>query len=268
MGNILEAIDFPELVIGLAGPIGIDVDLIYRSAATALSAVGYDTTLIHITKEIETEQSNIAKPESGDFRSDVLYKMDHAKDLCVIHGSPDTLMRFALRAIRRHRIAHWTEYLRDHSCSDLSADDVEVNLEDRVVPKTVYFIRQLKRPAEVDLLRRVYGKQFILMSAYGTPDDRKKRIVNSLRRSMPLNTKEHKFQAHADELMYRDQDESEDTNGQHLRDTFPMADVFIDGIAADKIRFGVERFVDALFGRTDIAPTKDEYGITLLNQRR
>lgn len=32
---------------------------------------------------------------------------------------------------------------------------------------TAYIVRQLKRPDEANLLRRVYGRQFILVSAYG-----------------------------------------------------------------------------------------------------
>jgi hypothetical protein len=36
------------------------------------------------------------------------------------------------------------------------------------LPNQAYIIRQLKRPEEVSLLREVYGRQFILISAYAS----------------------------------------------------------------------------------------------------
>jgi cytidine deaminase len=49
--------------------------------------------------------------------------------------------------------------------------------------------------------------------------------------------------------------------GQQLRDTFHLADVFIDGVNRHEMDSKLGRFVQAFFGRTDIAPSKDEYGM-------
>ena len=61
--------------------------------------------------------------------------------------------------------------------------------------------------------------------------------------------------------MERDASEIGENLGQQLRDTFHLADVFIDGIAHDQMKTGIMRFIEAFFGKTDTTPRKDEYGM-------
>jgi deoxycytidylate deaminase len=119
----------------------------------------------------------------------------------------------------------------------------------------------VKRPEEVELLREVYGRQFVLISAYGSEADRKAILEEALKRSMPIGTSPVEISGFAEDLIFRDADEEGRRYGQHLRDTFPLADVFVDGIAKSAMTAKVGRFVDALFGRNEIAPTKNEYGM-------
>ena len=111
------------------------------------------------------------------------------------------------------------------------------------------------------MLRRVYGSQFILISAYGSAESRKRIIETKLKRSLQLDVLDHVISAKADGLMFRDMNEDGDAHGQHLRETFHLADVFIDGINKAEMDAKTVRFVEALFGRNDIAPTKAEYGM-------
>lgn len=159
-------------------------------------------------------------------------------------------MRFAMRAIQRHR-----------ATASKTKNNNDEEPQGRVQAKTAYMIRQLKRPQEVDLLRRVYGKQFVLVSAYGSIADRKKILENALKRSLPLNISDVDIGCKADGLMHRDQIEEDDKFGQNLRDTFHRADVFVDGVSKSAMMFMIERFVNGLFGRADIAPSKTEYGM-------
>jgi hypothetical protein len=99
------------------------------------------------------------------------------------------------------------------------------------VPSTAYIIRQLKRPDEISLLRKVYGKNFMLISAYGSPDQRLKLLEDRLRRSLPPSTPAYEVSAKATELMALDADEEGNDYGQHLRQTFHQGDVFIDGLS-------------------------------------
>lgn len=248
MANEFEAVSHPELVFGIAGAIGIDIDGIHRTLSDALASVGYQSVLIRITDEVADEVTNVPKPVATDFGAEISYKMSHASAVCRKYGSPDTLMRFAINAIRRHRA-------QNANPSDDQPEDEQVR------PRTAYIIRQLKRPEEVDLLRKIYGKQFVLVSAYGSAEDRKRVIEKALRRGLPLDRPDHEISAYADALIHRDQHEELDNHGQHLRDTFHLADVFIDGNSKNKMSAMISRFVDAFFGRADIAPTRWEYGM-------
>jgi deoxycytidylate deaminase len=256
MKNELDAVRFPELVIGIAGPLGIDIEEINLTLADCLSAVSYTAVPIHITREIANEVTNVPRPESPDFGADIEYKMSHASEVCRKYQAADTLMRFAIRAIRNHRASQGAA-----SRGENNEGGKDPLPEERVLPRTAYIIRQLKRPEEVRLLRKVYGKQFILVSAYGSFESRKRVLETRLRRSLPLNTLDHEIGARAEMLMHRDQHEDTDSHGQHLRDTFHLADVFIDGVTkADMVAMG-SRFINAVFGQADIAPSKAEYGM-------
>jgi hypothetical protein len=49
---IRDSSDFPELVFGVAGPIGGDIDSICDSLSNALRVVRYQSEIIHLTKEM------------------------------------------------------------------------------------------------------------------------------------------------------------------------------------------------------------------------
>ncbi|WP_241823739.1 anti-phage dCTP deaminase [Sphingomonas sp. Sph1(2015)] len=246
-------------MIGIAGPIGIDIDEISRTIEHSLDAVDYKTVTIRITDEIKDEATEVPIPVNPDYEALMKYKMDHASAVCRVNHAPDTLMRMAIRAIINYRAtASSDDELNDGSRFASSPDNSRTF---KVLPKTAYIIRQLKRPEEVELLRRVYGSQFILISAYGSAESRKRIIETKLKRSLQLDVLDHVISAKADGLMFRDMNEDGDAHGQHLRETFHLADVFIDGINKAEMDAKTVRFVEALFGRNDIAPTKAEYGM-------
>lgn len=256
MSDEPSAILHPELVFGIAGPIGIDIDAISQTLTQALQAVDYRTVNIRITAEIEKEQTEVLKPQSSDYEAVMSYKMDHASAVCRRYGSADSLMRFAMSAIRQHRAS-----LCEAGASEPAGDSDAIPPEERVVARTAYIVRQLKRPEEVELMRKVYGRQFVLISAYGSAESRKQIIVQKLKHTLQLNVPEHEISAKAERLMHRDMNEDGDVHGQHLRETFHRADVFIDGINKKEMEAKTVRFVEALFGKADIAPTKAEYGM-------
>jgi hypothetical protein len=115
--------------------------------------------------------------------------------------------------------------------------------ESTVVPRLAFIVRQLKRPDEARLLSQIYGKRFILVSAYGSEADRRSRLVREIKASLPLSTSSHDISSLADRLIARDFDEKSNDLGQHLSDTYHLADVFVDGINREKMRLGVSRFI-------------------------
>ncbi|MBU6462552.1 MAG: deoxycytidylate deaminase [Proteobacteria bacterium] len=124
-----------------------------------------------------------------------------------------------------------------------------------------YVVRQLKRPEEVALFRKVYGRQFVLISAYGPSEKRQQLLEDRLRHSLVPSSPHHEIICKATELIDKDAREDGEDFGQNVRETFHLADVFIDGLIRNEMDLKLDRFIQALFGKTDIAPTKAEYGM-------
>ena len=235
----------PELVIGIAGPIGIDIVAMADEIGRALGLVGYENEVVRVTDLMTAHPAPDVVQEGPDYFSTMNFKMDYANKLCELASDPEFLMRVAIEGIQKAR----REVLKRRGST------AEVAVE------TAYIIRQLKRPDEVSLMRRVYGKQFILVSGYGSEQHRRDRILEKGKASLPLSTPQPDIEKKASAILLRDHDEGVSRHGQHLRDTFHLADVFVDGINRDQMRSGIERFFQAFFGRVDIGPTKIEYGM-------
>lgn len=250
-----KAITHPELIIGISGPIGIDVPAITEEIVRALKELSYESHIVRVTDEMKKYPAAGVVQVGPDYFNSMMFKMDYANKLCEDASDAALLMRIAIQAIA---------IIRDANCEEYDGPDDDRELFERhseVLPQTAYIIRQLKRPSEVALLRQIYGKQFLLVSAYGSEEQRKERVHDSIRDSMPLSTSEADIAERVERIISRDYDEGEDANGQHLRDTFHLADVFVDGINRGGMRKGVERFFQAFFGRVNIGPTKQEYGM-------
>jgi len=59
----------------------------------------------------------------------------------------------------------------------------------------------------------------------------------------------------------REQKDSTKTYGQNVRQSFPMADVFVDTTKESKLRENVSRFVRLVLGDNSETPTRDEYAM-------
>lgn len=238
--------EFPELVFGIVGPMGVDIQAICDSLTVALHTVGYGAEIIHLTKEMEgykLQKHPVERPRSTDFYTDVNFKINYANALCKEFSDPATMARIALRAIGDRR-------------------ETLTGSRDKLPAKpTAYVIRQLKRPDEVVLLRKVYGRQFVLVSAYGPAEKRQDLLEYKLRHSLIPASPKHEITSKATELIDKDARETGEDLGQNVRETFHIADVFIDGLVRSEMDSKLGRFIQALFGKTDISPSKAEYGM-------
>lgn len=185
----------------------------------------------------------LTPPESGNYYSEVSFKIAYANALCEEFKDSGTFGRIAARAIQQKR------------------QDITGSQGTLPTTAVAYIIRQLKRPEEVTVLRRIYGKQFILISAYGSAEQRQELLEERLRRSLPPSTTANEVSCKAGELISTDANEEGNDFGQRLRETFHLGDLFIDGLMKQQMDDKLSRFVQAFFGRTDIAPSKDEYGM-------
>lgn len=264
---------WPELVFGIAGPIGIKIEELCESLEESLNSVGYQSRLIKITDEISDVKSGIVKPKSSSFYEQMKFKMDHASEICRSAKDPSRLMHYALKAIKRERL--------DPALDDLPLIDIEPIFrpqeifdkydkaddehKGRFKTKVAYIIRQIKRPEEIRFLKTVYGRQFVLISAYGSEDDRRRILEEKLRRSMKVSISTLDVRNQVEDLLLSDMHQGADDYGQHLRDSYHLADAFVDGIDKAKMDFGINRLVNAFFGSTEVAPTKDEFGLFVAN---
>jgi hypothetical protein len=88
----------------------------------------------------------------------------------------------AVSAIRKFR--------KDENIKLLIAQDSSFKPEDGVfyeehfLPNQAYIIRQLKRPEEVETLRRIYGDRFILIGANAPLEVRKRHINDEQTKSL------------------------------------------------------------------------------------
>jgi deoxycytidylate deaminase len=242
-------LDYPELIIGIAGPIGVDMDLLAKSIGSALTAVGYTSDLIKLTTEMarypitrEELLAECAQWKGADTFNTYMRKMSEANALRKQYDDPAVLARIAVEAIRQERAK-------------------ETGSAVKVRSKHAYIVRQLKRPEEVELLRQVYGRQFILASAYAPEHERREQLCGRLKRELSTSIADADISYRADTLIHRDASEDQEALGQQLRETFHLADVFVAGLNKAEIDEKLERFTAALFGRNDIAPSKDEYGM-------
>ncbi|EKN3600683.1 TPA: anti-phage dCTP deaminase [Yersinia enterocolitica] len=114
-----------------------------------------------------------------------------------------------------------------------------------------YVINSIKHPEEVHELRKVYGSGFLL---FGVFSDKKRRLDN-------LTLNKGIEQEDAEKLIERDEEE-DSGHGQHTRDTFHLADFFLnqDG-RDDKLNNDIKRIFDLLFGNPFITPTFDEFAM-------
>ena len=248
MSILPDSSNMPELFFGIAGPIGVDIDAISDSLTNALRAVRYEAEVIHLTKEMTKDiklKSPPKPPADKSFYSEVNFKIEYPNKLCEEIEDAAALARVALRSITQRR-------------QSLSSSNEQKKPPSR---PTAYLIRQLKRPDEVALLRKVYGKQFVLISAYGPQERRLRLIEDRLKRTLPPSTPYDEICQKACELIDKDSNEEGNDYGQRLRETFHLADVFIDGLSKQNMDEKLTRFTQAFFGRTDIAPTKEEYGM-------
>jgi cytidine deaminase len=228
---------YPELVIGLIGPAGTNLDTVTAALRSELVAVGYkNVEHIRLSTLIEellgkdysnlSEEKRIAKLMDGGTKIRERSRLGAAVAL------------LAVNAIRRTRKAKFN-------------DDTQRN---------AYILRSLKHPQEVTMLRNIYGRGFYAISVYAPRDVRVDSLTTRIAKSRSTRKAEG-ARAEAERLIERDELEELTPLGQDVRDAFPLADFFVDG--RDKAQFEphLKRFVELVFSHPFHTPTRDEYGM-------
>ena len=233
---------FPELFFGLVAPVGVDLDLAYSLARSALNQLGYKVELVKVTDAIPELFPNT--PKSFNSLSE-RYKFFIEKANFVRSKSKDDSMMamLTLSAIRQ---------LREQTSN---------NNEQNKYKGTAYVIRQIKRVEEVELFRQVYGKQFYQISLYADTSSRVTRLARQMRDYEKTQSRSGQFHIPAQRLMQDDEYQEYEASGQRLRDVFPLGDVFIDVSNRKTAKETIDRFFKIIFGYNFHSPTRAEYGM-------
>jgi deoxycytidylate deaminase len=240
----------PELVFGLVGPIGVDMGMVEGKLKAALVAVGYRPQMIRVTELMRQIDVRVSIADSIDPLKHYESRIDYAnavRSRCQNDA--------ALAALAIHRIRHIRESVRQ------AANQIENPTQpfaDRPLAKHAYIIRQFKRREEIDLLRKVYGRKFIQISANVSAEER----VRSLARRVSTqnaNLDPKACENYAKALVERDLEEIAVDHGQRVGDVFHLGDVFVDARSEATTESTVRRFIEAFFGKNAYSPTPDEY---------
>jgi hypothetical protein len=220
----------PELVIGLVAPIGVDMDVVQSQIAAALRQVKYESHLVHITKIIYNMTNESRSEDKRNFEQ----KINFSNELRRKYNDNSILAAVAIDHIRKERVKR-----------NKSKPNYEKGKKNEAIDGFAFIVRQLKRKEEVDLLKKTYGKKFILMSIALDKESRINNLKNRKAHEEPRLSIEE-CESTASKLVYIDENEKLDEYGQRISDIFHLSDVFIDGINEIKIKNTVQRFINAL----------------------
>jgi deoxycytidylate deaminase len=253
MNELLKPAGDPELVFGIVAPIGVDVEFIDTALSDALKEMGYGVRPFKVTElmtEVREDQSLTSGSSIAAYKDRIAYANAVRRRL-----GKDSLAALAISAIRTFRGEQWR---RKSPQKFYDESQLLTEAEETPLPAMAYIIRQLKRPEEVELLRRVYGRQFILVSGYATAKQRQRRISS---REQDSGASKATADEAALALIVQDSNETQDDHGQKVRDAFPQGDVFVDASDKEKARAAITRFVKLFFGNNQITPSHDEYAM-------
>ncbi len=290
-----------ELVIGLVGAVGTDLELVCTDISLALNAYDYDVEEIRLSRllsGLDWGEDLSEKLPGEPLDKHIWTHMDAGNALRYIWNRGDALALLALSEIAA---------IRADKEKGQFGDGTPKSLE-----RCAFILRSLKHPDEVELLRSIYGSRFVLISAYAPEEIRKKALTDQLTKQYRSEDSRAWFKS-AEEIVQRDEAETEDAPnvpagrsgaldnlpeddtssnegvgagsamsgpetadveaaeneveipqkvwGQNLRDTFHRADVFVDAREDVGLRQAIERVMAILFSHPFKTPNNDEYGL-------
>ncbi len=244
-----------ELFIGLIAPTGSDRDLVIEQLELAAKDYNYTVKKIKISKQIPKIIAHFK--DNNDLKDDLENMKNEFKDDCescfdnVVSDNVVTANNFCrtkilmkLGTLLRNKIEE--EVLFNFAIKELHDE------RDITNTKFIYVFDSIKTPKEASLLKAVYGESVSLISIYTKKKNREKNIENKQLKTEKDKNKKSK------ELIKIDENEN-DTKGQQVRDTFPLADYFIETSSIRILKQEITRYLSILFDYRFETPRRDEY---------
>ena len=224
-----------ELVIALVYPLGTERIGLEATLNDYLGQFGYETNPIRLTKVFPDLLKRLGEhwqPPDGPAEL-ARYKIEAGNRIRRLTRSKDILARVSAGLIHTGR---------PKEASNKGKED-EREMVRRPLPRAAHLILSLKRPEEVDTLRRIYGNGFFLVGLSSSKEHREEYFRQ---KGIP----------EGEQSALIDQDAAEvEEYGQQTRQTFHLADVFF---TTENCQAEVPRFLDLVFGCPTITPTPEE----------
>jgi len=229
----------PEIFIGLVAPVGTDHDQLTSTLQEILKSFNYKTRIIRVASLLHgyPRYKKLPSTPVDEYIETHQAAGDDFRDLT---QRADALAVLAIGQIESERV-------KEH------------NDKEKIIDRCAYIIRSLKTPQEVRLLRDTYGDAFVLIGSSASHDARKKYLSGKIAASRH-DFGHDKYIDVAERIIKKDQEETEKKYGQNLRNTFHLADIFVDAKDAQALRQSLTRALELLFAYPFHTPTRDEFG--------
>jgi deoxycytidylate deaminase len=227
-----------ELFIGLSGPVGSGQKSIISAIVKAIKSdfADYSTVIVKLSEFIGLFTDS-------NENADRYTQLQEAGNKLREKYTNSFLALAAIAKIGMHRT---------------KTQGPKVTRREEVPKKTLWIIDQLKHPAEVEQLRKIYGKNFFLLGVFSPEKQRRKEVESELKKGNYSNN----CASLAEAIIQRDKNEQL-SYGQKIEKTLVYADFFIRNNGNDlaSIEKSVRRFLSLIHGKGIISPTKQEYGM-------
>ncbi len=245
---IVEGDEEHDLVVGLVGAVGTDMSWVEAELIAHLKNLSFAVEGISLNSLIATEYCDkLPAKDAIPYNDYVKNRMDAGTALRHHWNDPAALSRLAVERIASRR-------------EELSSADVK---------RRAFVLRSLKRPEEVRLLAEVYRTQFVLIGCHAPRTTRIEALADRIACSHDTgDTAAHRWRA--EWLTTRDQHEHGDAAtdpearqlleryGQRTRDTYPLADAYVNLYTHTEAARALRRFCNLVLGDPFISPSRDE----------
>ncbi len=238
---MLVSIKRPELFFGLVAPIGVNLETTAIELSESLRRHGYTVHILKVTDVFKAVPNLGIKLQSKPLLRRYQSYIRFGNALRKKYDNDAILAALVIAWISKHRKRN-----RDRSAV---AEE-----------KVAYVVHQFKRKEEIDLLRSVYGRLFFQISVYSSSRRRAEYLAHRFADDAG-RTDFTALLSESEKLIRLDESEITVKHGQRVREVFHLADFIINRDADTDERKQVDRFVDLIFGKNDISPTRIEYGM-------
>jgi len=242
MAEVDDSAKRPELVFGLVGPLGTDLTFVAQTLTDALSRVNYTSELLRLSRLMrEIRTPPWAELKDGPRDEEIESHISAGNALRRSIGRQDAMAMLGIGGIRESREA---------KCGDPNMPLAGI----------AYVFYSLKRPEEIQSLRRIYGPAYLTVAAYSPKSRRIADLAKRIAESR-FSNQSTAFVPKAEGLILTDEAESGEEFGQDVEDTFALADIIINSSERASTVTSINRFVELLFGNTFHTPNPDEQGM-------